>query len=400
MKIHEYQAKELLASAGASIPKHIIVSSFADAEKAFDQLSAGGGVVIKAQVHAGGRGQGQLIGYADKLGGVKFVTSREKARSIAEAMLRHPLKTKQTGPEGQKINKLMVQADAEPAKEFYLGMVLDRAQGVPVMMASAEGGMDIEEVAATHPEKIFKVPVSPELGLQSFQARRLAFDLGFNGDQVDKAETIMMALSKVFLEKDASLAEINPLAITKKGDVVALDAKIDFDDNALFRHKDIELLRDVLEENPVEVRASQANLNFIQLDGNIGCLVNGAGLAMGTMDIIKYHGGEPANFLDVGGGVTPEAASEAFQIILSDPKVKGILVNIFGGIAKCDLIAEALVKAGREVGFKVPVIVRLEGTNVEKAREILNGVKKELPMIQVAPGLTEAAKMVVAAAKG
>lgn len=400
MKIHEYQAKELLAAAGASIPKHIIVSSFADAEKAFDQLSGGGGVVIKAQVHAGGRGQGQLIGYSDKLGGVKFVTSREKARAVAEAMLRHPLKTKQTGPEGQKINKLMVQADAEPAKEFYLGMVLDRAQGVPVMMASAEGGMDIEEVAAKTPEKIFKVPVSPETGLQPFQARRLAFDLGFTGDQVDKAEKIMMALSKVFLEKDASLAEINPLAITKKGDVVALDAKIDFDDNALFRHKDVEILRDVLEENPVEVRASQANLNFIQLDGNIGCLVNGAGLAMGTMDIIKYHGGEPANFLDVGGGVTPEAASEAFQIILSDPKVKGILVNIFGGIAKCDLIAEALVKAGREVGFKVPVIVRLEGTNVEKAREILNGVKKELPMIQVAPGLTEAAKMVVAAAKG
>lgn len=400
MKIHEYQAKELLAAAGASIPKHIIVSSFDDAQKAFDQLSAGGGVVLKAQVHAGGRGQGQLIGYADKLGGVKFVTTREKARAVAEAMLRHRLKTKQTGPEGQPINKVMVQADAEPAKEFYLGMVLDRAQGVPVMMASAEGGMDIEEVAAKTPEKIFKVPVSPELGLQPFQARRLAFDLGFTGEQVDKAEKIMMALSKVFLEKDASLAEINPLAITKKGDVVALDAKIDFDDNALFRHKDIEALRDLLEENPVEVRASQANLNFIQLDGNIGCLVNGAGLAMGTMDIIKYHGGEPANFLDVGGGVTPEAAIEAFRIILSDPKVKGILVNIFGGIAKCDLIAEALVKAGREVGFKVPVVVRLEGTNVEKAREILNGVKKELPMIQAAPGLTEAAKMVVAAAKG
>jgi succinyl-CoA synthetase beta subunit len=400
MKIHEYQAKELLAAAGANIPKHIVVSSFADAEKAFDQLSAGGGVVIKAQVHAGGRGQGQLIGYPDKLGGVKFVTSREKARAVAEAMLRHRLKTKQTGPEGQQINKVMVQADAEPAKEFYLGMVLDRAQGVPVMMASAEGGMDIEEVAAKHPEKIFKVPVSPELGLQPFQARRLAFDLGFTGDQVEKVEKIMMALSKVFLEKDASLAEINPLAITKKGDVVALDAKIDFDDNALFRHKDIEALRDLLEENPVEVRASQANLNFIQLDGNIGCLVNGAGLAMGTMDIIKYHGGEPANFLDVGGGVTPEAAIEAFRIILSDPKVKGILVNIFGGIAKCDLIAEALVKAGREVGFKVPVVVRLEGTNVAKAREILNSVKKELPMIQAAPGLTEAAKMVVAAAKG
>lgn len=400
MKIHEYQAKELLAAAGASIPKHIIVSSFDDAQKAFDQLSAGGGVVIKAQVHAGGRGQGQLIGYADKLGGVKFVTTREKARAVAEAMLRHRLKTKQTGPEGQPIHKVMVQADAEPAKEFYLGMVLDRAQGVPVMMASAEGGMDIEEVAAKTPEKIFKVPVSPESGLQPFQARRLAFDLGFTGEQIDKAEKIMMALSKVFLEKDASLAEINPLAITKKGDVVALDAKIDFDDNALFRHKDIEALRDLHEENPVEVRASQANLNFIQLDGNIGCLVNGAGLAMGTMDIIKYHGGEPANFLDVGGGVTPEAAIEAFRIILSDPKVKGILVNIFGGIAKCDLIAEALVKAGREVGFKVPVVVRLEGTNVEKAREILNGVKKELPMIQAAPGLTEAAKMVVAAAKG
>jgi succinyl-CoA synthetase beta subunit len=400
MKIHEYQAKELLAAAGASIPKHIIVSSFDDAEKAFDQLRAGGGVVLKAQVHAGGRGQGQLIGYADKLGGVKFVNTREKARAVAEAMLRHRLKTKQTGSEGQPIHKVMVQADAEPAKEFYLGMVLDRAQGVPVMMASAEGGMDIEEVAAKTPEKIFKVPVSPESGLQPFQARRLAFDLGFTGEQVDKAEKIMMALSKVFLDKDASLAEINPLAITKKGDVVALDAKIDFDDNALFRHKDIEALRDLLEENPVEVRASQANLNFIQLDGNIGCLVNGAGLAMGTMDIIKYHGGEPANFLDVGGGVTPEAAIEAFRIILSDPKVKGILVNIFGGIAKCDLIAEALVKAGREVGFKVPVVVRLEGTNVEKAREILNGVKKELPMIQAAPGLTEAAKMVVAAAKG
>lgn len=400
MKIHEYQAKELLAAAGASIPKHIVVSSFADAEKAFDQLSAGGGVVLKAQVHAGGRGQGQLIGYSEKLGGVKFVNSREKARAVAEAMLRHRLKTKQTGPDGQQIHKVMVQADAEPAKEYYLGMVLDRAQGVPVMMASAEGGMDIEEVAAKTPEKIFKVPVAPEVGLQPFQARRLAFELGFNADQVDKAEKIMMALSRVFLEKDANLAEINPLAVTKKGDVVALDAKIDFDDNALFRHKDIEVLRDLAEENPIEVRAGQANLNFIQLDGNIGCLVNGAGLAMGTMDIIKYHGGEPANFLDVGGGVTPEAAIEAFRIILSDSKVRGILVNIFGGIAKCDLIAEALVKAGREVGFKVPVVVRLEGTNVEKAREILNGVKKELPMIQAAPGLTEAAKMVVAAAKG
>jgi succinyl-CoA synthetase beta subunit len=398
MKVHEYQAKELLAAAGASTPKHIIVSTPEEAERAFDQLSGGGGVVLKAQVHAGGRGQGQLVGYADKLGGVKFVTSKEKARAVADAMLKHRLKTKQTGPDGQKISKVMVQADAEPAKEFYLGMVLDRAQGVPVMMASAEGGMDIEEVAAKHPEKIFKVAVAPETGLQPYQARRLAFALGFTGEQAPKAEAIMHALSKVYLEKDATLAEINPLAITKKGDVVALDAKIDFDDNALFRHPEIEALRDLGEENPVEVRASKANLNFIQLDGNIGCLVNGAGLAMGTMDIIKYHGGEPANFLDVGGGVTPEAAIEAFRIILSDPKVKGVLVNIFGGIAKCDLIAEALVKAGREVGFKVPVVVRLEGTNVEKAREILHNVKSELPMIQSAPGLTEAAKMVVAAA--
>jgi succinyl-CoA synthetase beta subunit len=267
------------------------------------------------------------------------------------------------------------------------------------MMASAEGGMDIEEVAVKHPEKILKAAVSPELGLQPYQARRLAFELGLTGDQVAKAEKIMMALSKVFLEKDASLAEINPLAITKKGDVVALDAKFDFDDNALFRHPDVAALRDLAEENPAEVRAGKANLNFIQLDGNIGCLVNGAGLAMGTMDIIKYHGGNPANFLDVGGGVTPEGAIEAFRIILADPKVKGVLVNIFGGIAKCDLIADALVKAGREVGFKVPVVVRLEGTNVEKARDILNGVRKELPMIQAASGLTEAAKMVVAAAR-
>lgn len=399
MKIHEYQAKELLAAAGAAIPKHIIVSTPEEAEKAFDQLSGGGGVVLKAQVHAGGRGAGQLKGYADKLGGVKFIPKREKIKSVAEAMLKHPLVTKQTGPEGQTISKLMVQADAEPDKEFYLGMVLDRASGVPVMMASSEGGMDIEEVAHKTPEKILKVAVSPENGLQPFQARKLAYALGFTGEQVGKAEKIMMALSKVFLEKDASLAEINPLAITKKGDVVALDAKIDFDDNALFRHKDVEALRDLAEENPVEVRASKANLNFIQLDGNIGCLVNGAGLAMGTMDIIKYHGGNPANFLDVGGGVTADAAIEAFRIILSDPKVKGILVNVFGGIAKCDLIAEALVKAGKEVGFKVPVVVRLEGTNSEKAREILAAATKEMPMIRPAPGLTEAAKMVVELAK-
>jgi succinyl-CoA synthetase beta subunit len=410
MKIHEYQAKELLAAAGANIPKHIVVRTPEEAEKAFDQLSNGGGVMLKAQIHAGGRGQGELLGSGlpagkDKggLGGVKFCPTREKARSVAETLLKYPLRTKQTGPEGQKVQTLIVQADAEPDREFYLGMVLDRGQGVPIVMASAEGGMDIEEVAHNSPEKILKVPVSPENGLQPFQARRLAYELGFTGDQVGKVEKIMLALSKVYLEKDASLAEINPLAITKKGDVVVVDAKIDFDDNALFRHKDIAALRDLNEENPAEVRAGKANLNFIQLDGTIGCLVNGAGLAMATMDIINYHGKAsgigPANFLDVGGGVTAEGAIEAFRIILSDAKVKGIFVNIFGGIAKCDLIAEALLKAGKEVGFKVPVVVRLEGTNAPLAREILAKAAGELPTLKTAADLTAAAKLIVELSK-
>jgi succinyl-CoA synthetase beta subunit len=403
MKIHEYQAKELLAAAGANTPKHIVVRTPDEAAAAFDQLSNGGGVMVKAQIHAGGRGAGQLIGYPEKFGGVKFASSRDKAKAIAETMLKFPLKTLQTGPEGQPIKTLIVQADAEPDKEFYVAVVFDRALGQPVLMASAAGGMDIEKVAHETPEKILKVPFSPENGLQPFQTRRLAYELGFTGDQVAKAEKIMLALSKVFLEKDASLAEVNPLAITKKGDVVVLDAKIDFDDNSLFRHKEIEALRDLNEENPTEVRAGKASLNFIQLDGTIGCLVNGAGLAMATMDIVNYHGKQfgigPANFLDVGGGVTAENAVEAFRIILSDPKVKAIFVNVFGGIASCARIAEALVKAGREVGFKVPVVVRLEGNEVEKAREILNGVKSELPAIRVAPGLTEGAKMVVDLAK-
>jgi succinyl-CoA synthetase beta subunit len=403
MKIHEYQAKELLAAAGANTPKHIVVKSPDEAAAAFDKLASGGGVMVKAQIHAGGRGAGQLLGYPEKFGGVKFAASRDKAKAIAETMLKFPLKTLQTGPEGQPIKTLIVQADAEPDKEFYVAVVFDRGLGQPVLMASAAGGMDIEKVAHDTPEKIIKVPFSPENGLQPFQARRLAYELGFAGDQVAKAEKIMLALSKVFLEKDASLAEVNPLAITKKGDVVVLDAKIDFDDNSLFRHKEIEGLRDLNEENPTEVRAGKANLNFIQLDGTIGCLVNGAGLAMATMDIVNYHGKQfgigPANFLDVGGGVTAENAVEAFRIILSDPKVKAIFVNVFGGIASCARIAEALVKAGREVGFKVPVVVRLEGNEVEKAREILNGVKAELPAIRVAAGLTEAAKMVVDLAK-
>jgi succinyl-CoA synthetase beta subunit len=396
MKIHEYQAKELLAAAGAAVPRGIVASSPAEAQQAFDRL--GGPVVLKAQIHAGGRGKGRFKDSGKDWGGVKFVRSCEECGQVAEVMFKYPLVTKQTGEQGQRVSKVLVQEAADIAREIYLGMVVDRAVGLPVMMACAEGGVEIEEVAARSPELILKVPVSPEAGLQPFQARRLAYELGFSAEQAPKAEALMTALAKVFLDKDGSLAEINPLVVTPRGEVLALDAKMTFDDNALFRHPDIEKLRDETEENPAELRATKAGLTYISLNGNIGCLVNGAGLAMSTMDIIKYHGGEPANFLDVGGGVTAAGASEAFRIILSDPRVKGVLVNIFGGIAKCDLIAEALVKAGREVGFRVPVVVRLEGTNVEKAREILASVRSELPMIQSAAGLTEAAKKVVAAA--
>lgn len=395
MKIHEYQAKELLAAAGAAIPQHIVVRSGAEAAAAFDVLSNGGGVVVKAQVYAGGRGAGQLLDYPDKLGGVKFCPTRELTQAVAEAMLRHRLRTRQTGPEGVPIRTLIVQADAQPDREYYLAMVLDRAAGLPLLMACAEGGMEIEEIAARHPEKILKTYVAPDTGLLPFQARRLAYELGFTPAQVPQVENILHALARVFLQKDATLAEINPLALTRNGQIVVLDAKIDFDDNALFRHPDIAALRDVQEENPLEIRAAQAHLNYIQLDGTIGCLVNGAGLAMATMDIIKYYGGQPANFLDVGGSVTPEGAIEAFRIILSDAKVRGILVNVFGGIARCDLIAEALVQAGREVGFRVPVVVRLEGTNAEKARQILAEAANELPTLKTAADLAAAAQLVV-----
>jgi succinyl-CoA synthetase beta subunit len=399
MKIHEYQAKELLAAAGAVIPKHIVARTPNEAAAAWDQLSNGGGAMVKAQIHAGGRGKGELLGHSEKMGGVKFAPTREKAAQIAELMLKYPLKTLQTGPEGQKISTLLIQADAEPAKEYYVGMVLDRATGLPVLMASAAGGMDIEKVAHDTPEKIMRVPVSPETGLLPFQAQKVAFDLGFSNEHISTVVQVLMAISKVYFSKDASIVEVNPLAVTKKGEVVVLDAKIDFDDNATFRHKDVQALRDLTEENPVEIRATKANLNYIQLDGTIGCLVNGAGLAMATMDIVNHHGGSPANFLDVGGGVTAEAAIEAFRIILNDPKVKGVFVNIFGGIAKCDLIAEALVQAGREVGFKVPVVVRLEGTNADKARVILDAAKGELPTLRTASDLTAAAKLVVELAK-
>lgn len=393
MKIHEYQAKELLAAAGAAVPTGRVAASADEAARAFDQ--SGGPVVLKAQIHAGGRGKGRFKDSGSDIGGVKFCRSRDEVKKAAEVMFKHPLVTKQTGDQGQKVGKVLVQEAADIQREVYLGMVVDRAVGLPVLMACAEGGVEIEEVAARTPEKILKAPVDPAAGLCPFQARRLAFALGFDGEQAPKAEALMTALCKVFIDKDCSLAEINPVAVTPKGDVLALDAKMTFDDNALFRHPEIEKLRDEAEENPAELRAARAGLSFIQLTGNIGCLVNGAGLAMSTMDIIKYHGGEPANFLDVGGGANKEQVTEALRILLADPRVKAVLVNIFGGIMKCDTIAAAMVAAFQEVKPRVPFVVRLEGTNVEQGRKILaeSGLN-----IATANGLTEAAKKVVAAA--
>jgi succinyl-CoA synthetase beta subunit len=393
MKIHEYQAKELLAAAGASVPRGIVASTPAEAERAFDQI--GGPVVLKAQIHAGGRGKGRFKDSGKDFGGVKFVKSRAEVGPIAEVMLKYPLVTKQTGEQGQKVSKVLVQEAADIAREVYLGMVLDRAIGMPVLMGCAEGGVEIEEVAAKSPEKILKTPVDPDAGLRSFQARRLAHELAFTAEQAPKAEAIMTALCRVYLDKDCSLAEINPLVVTPKGDVIVLDAKMNFDDNALFRHPEIEELRDESEENPAELRAAKSGLTYISLTGNIACLVNGAGLAMATMDIIKYHGGEPANFLDVGGGANKDQVTEAFRIILSDSRVKAVLVNIFGGIMKCDTIAGAIIEAFKEVKPKVPFVVRLEGTNVEIARKMLADSRLNLT---TANGLTEAAQKVVAAA--
>jgi succinyl-CoA synthetase beta subunit len=394
MKIHEYQAKELLAAAGAAIPQGIVASNTAEALQAFDKL--GGPVVLKAQVHAGGRGKGRFKGSDTDFGGVKFIKTREDVAKVADVMFKYPLVTKQTGEQGQKVSKVLVQKAADIAREIYVGMVVDRAIGLPIVMACAEGGVDIEEVADRNPELILKEPVSPEQGLQPFQARKLAYQLGFTAEQSPQAEKIMVALSKVFLEKDCSLAEINPLVVTPTGEVQALDAKMTFDDNASFRHADVEKLRDETEENPAELRAARAGLSYISLNGNIGCLVNGAGLAMSTMDIIKYHGGEPANFLDVGGGANKDQVTEALRILLSDARVKAVLVNIFGGIMKCDTIAAALIAAFKEIQPKVPFVVRLEGTNVAEGKKMLQESGLNLT---TADGLTDAAKKVVAAAK-
>ena len=389
MKIHEYQARQILADAGIPVPPAEVVRTPDEAAAAFKKFNSAL-AVVKAQVYAGGRG---------KAGFVKLVKSADEARDAAKFMLTHRMTSYQTGPEGVPVSVLIVAPGVDIDKEYYLGMTVDRGRNTVTMIASAEGGVEIEEVAKKSPEKVFKEPLHPLLGLQGYQARELAYKLGFKDKLAAEATKIMLSLAKAFIKTDASLAEINPLVVTKDGKLLAIDAKFNFDDNALFRHNDIVAMEDESQEKPLDVRAKKANLNYIALDGSIGCLVNGAGLAMATMDIIKLHGAEPANFLDVGGGVTAEGAREAFDIILSDPKVKGILVNIFGGIAKCDLIADALVKAGREIGFKVPVVVRLEGTNVDKAREILQGAKHDLPTLQTATDLTDAAKKVVAAVK-
>jgi succinyl-CoA synthetase beta subunit len=387
MKIHEYQARQILAEAGIPVPPAEVVRTPDEAADAFKKFAVPM-CVVKAQVYAGGRG---------KAGFVKLVKSADEAREAAKFMLTHRMTSYQTGPEGVPVSVLIVAPGVDIDKEFYLGITIDRGRNTVTMIASAEGGVEIEEVAKKSPEKVIKEPLHPLMGLQGYQARELAFKLGFKDKIANQAAKMMMDLSKAFIKTDASLAEINPLVITKDGKLLALDAKFNFDDNALFRHNDLVAMEDESQEKPLDVRAKKASLNYIALDGNIGCLVNGAGLAMATMDIIKLHGAEPANFLDVGGSVTPEGAVEAFNIILSDPKVKGILVNIFGGIAKCDVIADALVKAGRQIGFKVPVVVRLEGTNVDKAREILAQAKSELPTLQNAADLTDAAKKVVAA---
>jgi succinyl-CoA synthetase beta subunit len=387
MKIHEYQARQILTEAGIPVPPAEVVRTPEEAAEAFKHFKAPM-CVVKAQVYAGGRG---------KAGFVKLVKSADEARDAAKFMLTHRMVSYQTGPEGVPVSVLIVAPGVDIEKEYYLGITVDRARNTATVIASAEGGMEIEDVAKKSPEKVLKVPLHPTLGLQGYQARDLAYALGFKDKMAGEVAKLMSKLAQAFFKTDASLVEINPLVISKEGKLLALDAKFNFDDNALFRHNDIVAMADESQEKPLDVRAHKANLNYIALDGTIGCLVNGAGLAMATMDIIKLHGAEPANFLDVGGGVTAEGAIEAFKIILSDDKVKGILVNIFGGIAKCDLIAEALVKAGREVGFKVPVVVRLEGTNVDKAREILTAAKGELPTLVTATDLTDAAKKVVAA---
>ena len=384
MNIHEYQAKGLLAKFGVPVPRGGVAYT---PQEAADQAEKLGGEiwVVKAQIHAGGRG---------KAGGVKLARSVNEVREAAADMLGRTLVTPQTGPQGKEVQRIYIEEGADIQRELYLGMLVDRQSGRVAVMASTEGGMDIEEVAAKQPEKILTVTVDPVTGLQPFHARRLAFSLGLKGKQISGAGKFLGGLYRAFTHLDASLIEINPLIVTSSGDLVALDAKMNFDDNALFRHPDVEELRDETEENPVELQATREGLNYVKLDGNIGCMVNGAGLAMATMDIIKLYGGEPANFLDVGGGANKERVITAFKIILSDPNVEAILVNIFGGIMRCDIIAEGVVAAAREVSLHVPLVVRLEGTNVDQGKRIL--AESGLP-ITAADNLADAAEKAVKA---
>ncbi len=397
MKVHEFQGRELLADAGVPVPAGAVVESIEEAASAYKSVTSESDTklaVVKAQVHAGGRG---------KAGFVKLVRSAEEATEAARFMLSHRMVSPQTPPDGLEVTKLLIAAGVDIAKEYYLAITTDRATRRNVLIASAEGGVEIEKVAEENPDAIVKELIHPLMGLQPHQARRVAFKLGFTGKQVGQAVKIMLALSNAYQRLDCSLAEINPLIVTPKNDahpdgqVLAIDAKFNFDDNAMFRQKKVAEMFDASEENPMELRATRFGLNYIALDGSIGCLVNGAGLAMATMDIIKHHGGDPANFLDVGGSATEEAVTEAFRIILSDKAVKGVLVNIFGGIMRCDVIAQAIVNAAKEVGFEVPLVVRLEGTNVEEGRHILEKAKSDIPTMQAATDLGDAAKKVCAA---
>jgi succinyl-CoA synthetase beta subunit len=395
MKIHEYQGKQILRDAGVAVPRGIVARTADEAAAAFTQL--GGPIaVVKSQIHAGGRGKGTTK-ENPKQHGVQLVKSAADAKAVAAALLGNHLVTIQTGPVGQVVRQVLVEEGCDIARELYLGIVVDRAAALPVLMVSSEGGMNIEEVAAKTPERIFREPFHPDSGLFSYQARKLAAQLGLKGASVRSAEKFMQALCRLFVKHDCSLVEINPLVVSGAGELIALDAKMTFDDNALFRHKELIELRDLSEEEPAEVRASKAGLSYVKLDGTIGCLVNGAGLAMSTMDLIKLHGGEPANFLDVGGGANVEQVTEAFRILLEDKNTKAVLVNIFGGIMRCTTIATAVMEAYKLVGFNVPLVVRLEGTEVEEGRKIL--AESKLNIIS-ANGLTDAAKKVVAAAKG
>jgi succinyl-CoA synthetase beta subunit len=381
MKIHEYQAKSILAHYGVPVPRGEVAFNASEAGAIARRL--GGIVVVKAQIHAGGRGKG---------GGVKLAKSADEAEKIASDMIGMTLVTHQTGPAGRTVSRVLIEEGLQMSRELYVSIVLDRAAGKPVVMASAAGGMDIEEVAAKTPEKIVKVFVEPGVGLVPFEARRLGFAIGLDGPQVNKAVKLMSALYDAFVKTDASLVEINPLVVTASGDLLALDAKMSFDDNALYRHADIRDLRDLAEEDPLEIEASKFSLNYIHLDGNIGCMVNGAGLAMATMDIIKLAGGEPANFLDVGGGANAEQIRNAFKILMSDKKVKAVLINIFGGILRCDVLAQGVIAAVKELGVPVPIVIRMEGTNVDEGKRLLSESGMNFA---TADDMTQAAQKVV-----